>query len=779
MASQGTLAEPKTDAVGLLRAALERRHLDARMALVANKGAPGKRIILFHELIEVAIRDPADVQRSLLELLGSLHSADVNLVFWVHGDGRTLRLRFGVAHAADSQSPHRDALLRRGLEGHLLGSKIEAIEVWDAGRSIVAVVPTHQRCGAILGIPGLSDGNSPAPTLDGALEALAGMRFDLFVYCTPMRDEELDVAESNLALISGQAHLLARQTISSSDAQSFSQSVSKGFSIATGTSDTVNWATSVQHGTSEVVQGPAEEAIGTMAGATLGTVLGGVAGFLTGGPIGVAYGVSIGGSGGAQLGGALAKAAHPQRTESESTTQQEGRSRTTSNTITNTESTADSLGLQLTRQLTLDVVNRQAGLLEDITERHLDRVRIGRGIGMWRTGAHLATSDEATLSVAGQLIIGALRGDGSHLEPLRLVPYTPESMATALLSLREGVEPRISALPHPIVPGAEQPATLLTSAEVGRWIGIPSHDLPGTPAREVVHFGRGGRILRQQQRDETTLALGPLVYGGRVSAVEMVCIPMKDLCGHVFVAGTTGAGKTTTIREVLRGLAERRVPFIVLEPAKSEYLELFEELRAAGHRPIRFELSPDKAGPDVQQLRLNPFAAPSGLPLGRHVEALKILLRSCFEMQESLPQLLEKVLFEVYADRGWKDLVTPITEAEIAARGFPSFADFLEPVTSRRPAAWSRIERAVAEFRYEDRVEKNLVAALTARIESFRRGLKGSVFVREEVSFADLLLRPCFINVSDFNEPDIRRFLLSSLFLRLYAERAAAARRDP
>jgi DNA helicase HerA-like ATPase len=395
---------------------------------------------------------------------------------------------------------------------------------------------------------------------------------------------------------------------------------------------------------------------------------------------------------------------------------------------------------------------------------------------MWRTSAHLATGDDAALNVVGHLLLGALRGDGSHLEPLRLVPYTQESMQVALASLRDGMQPRIGGPAHPVVPGAEQPETLLTSEELGRWLGIPSHDLPGLPAREVAHFGRGGRGMQEQRLDPMTLPLGPLVYGGRVSAFERVGIPMTELCGHAFVAGTTGAGKTTTIREILRGLAERSIPFIVLEPAKSEYLDLFEELRSAGHRPIRFELSPILEAPDVQPLRLNPFAAPAGLPLGRHIEALKILLRSCFEMQESLPQLLERVLFDVYQDRGWNDLVKPVTEAEIATRGFPTFSDFLEPVVSRRTAAWSRIQRAVAQFQYEDRVEKNLVAALTVRMQSFLRGLKGNIFVQEERSFTELLQRPCFINLSDINEPDIRRFLLSSLFLRLYAERAAESR---
>lgn len=777
MAVRPALASHLGDPIHLLRWALERRHLDPNRPLVATGDLPEARKLVFHELVEVAIGDPAALQRSIVELLGALHAARVELVFWIHGDRRTLQLRFGVVHKQGVHASHVDLLLRRGLEGHLLGSKFESVDVFDNSRSVDVVLKHHERCGAILGIPGKGRQEDPVPTLDGALEALSGIKFDLIIQCSPVGVEVLDVAKSNLALIAGNAHMLARQNFSSADAQSFSEAVSSGYSIAEGTSETVSWSTTITNSTSEVTQGPGEKAVGALAGMTLGAVLGGVAGFFTGGPMGAFNWAQAGARGGGVLGGALADSAYPTKTKSESTSTQNGGSTTHSATTTRTENSTNTFGSQFTRQLSLEVVNRQAGLMEEVAERHLERMRVGQGTGMWNTAAHLATADDATLQVAGHLLLGALRGEESHLEPLRLVPYTPDSAQTALNALRRGAVPRVRASAHPVVPGAEQPATLLTAEELGRWLSIPSHDLPGTPAREVVYFGRGGRLL--QADEESAIPLGPLVYGGRESSTERLAIPTRDLCGHAFVAGTTGAGKTTTIREILRGLTIGKVPFLVLEPAKSEYLDLFEELRKGGHRPLRLELAPSEVSEDVRPLRLNPFAAPPGLPLGRHVEALKILLRSCFEMQESLPQLLERVLFSVYADRGWKDLAAPVTCEQVAARGFPTFEDFFEKVPSRRTTPWTRIEREVAAFGYENRVEKNLVAALSVRLESFRRGLKGQVLVADEVAIPALLKRPCFINLADINEPDIRRFLLSSLFLRLHAERAAEARSRP
>ncbi len=166
------------------------------------------------------------------------------------------------------------------------------------------------------------------------------------------------------------------------------------------------------------------------------------------------------------------------------------------------------------------------------------------------------------------------------------------------------------------------------------------------------------------------------------------------------------------------------------------------------------------------------------MPLGRHVEAVKILLRSCFEMQESLPQILESVLFSAYRDRGWVDLSEDVKPDE--ARPFPTMASLLEnvPPASGLGRGVSRPERIVSDLGYDERASASLTAAITVRLGSFLRGFKGQIFAGDELDFTKLLTQPVFVELSDVNEPDIRRFLLGALVLRIYGERAAAARRE-
>lgn len=62
-------------------------------------------------------------------------------------------------------------------------------------------------------------------------------------------------------------------------------------------------------------------------------------------------------------------------------------------------------------------------------------------------------------------------------------------------------------------------------------------------------------------------------------------IAAADLRAHTLVTGLTGMGKSTTIREML---SQAAVPFLVLEPAKSEYRNcgLTESLSAFTRREM-------------------------------------------------------------------------------------------------------------------------------------------------------------------------------------------------
>ena len=99
---------------------------------------------------------------------------------------------------------------------------------------------------------------------------------------------------------------------------------------------------------------------------------------------------------------------------------------------------------------------------------------------------------------------------------------------------------------------------------------------------------------------------------------------------HVFIAGTTGSGKTTTCHTLIK---KADMPFLVIEPAKTEYRCLINQ---KGSDIVIFTLGNEQVAP----FRLNPFELIPGEVISGHVDMIKATFTSAFPMEASMPQIL-------------------------------------------------------------------------------------------------------------------------------------------
>lgn len=56
---------------------------------------------------------------------------------------------------------------------------------------------------------------------------------------------------------------------------------------------------------------------------------------------------------------------------------------------------------------------------------------------------------------------------------------------------------------------------------------------------------------------------------------QKVELDVKKLASHIFVTGSTGSGKSNTVYQLLSELNKNDVNFMVIEPAKGEYKNVF------------------------------------------------------------------------------------------------------------------------------------------------------------------------------------------------------------
>ncbi|MBN1656507.1 MAG: ATP-binding protein [Deltaproteobacteria bacterium] len=198
-----------------------------------------------------------------------------------------------------------------------------------------------------------------------------------------------------------------------------------------------------------------------------------------------------------------------------------------------------------------------------------------------------------------------------------------------------------------------------------------------------------------------------VVLGMSLERQTEIALPLGDLSRHAFVAGVTGSGKTITMFNVLQQLATENIPFIVLEPAKSEYralagfTELYSKLRI--YTPGRDGLSP---------LRLNPFAFEPHIPLATHISGLSAAFTCALDLFSPLPTILEGTLWDLYESRGWREY-----DLGSAEHSLPRVSDLADAVCSN-----------IDSMGYDPEARDRLNGAIRSHFIRLSRGSVGRLF---------------------------------------------------
>ncbi|MDH6132316.1 hypothetical protein P3T37_001701 [Kitasatospora sp. MAA4] len=381
--------------------------------------------------------------------------------------------------------------------------------------------------------------------------------------------------------------------------------------------------------------------------------------------------------------------------------------------------------------------------------RQLDHFTDAQGIGAWRTSVYLL-GDAEGYPEAASLWRAVFSGAHSVPEPVRVwdreeVPELAAAWAMADPLAEATAPPGLYRQPF-------QHQTLLTSRQLAAYVHFPAEETNGFAVTVVPDFD-----AVPPPADSRTAVLGTIVEHQRVTGVEYGIDPDK-LTRHAFVTGVTGSGKTNTVFHLLREISGRGIPFLVLEPAKTEYRSLLRD-QALGAQLQVFTLGDETTSP----FRLNPFEVPPGIPVAVHLDLLRSVFHASFGMWTPLPQVLEISLHEVYADCGWD--VTSNTNrrlngsdgAEDRSVAFPTLGDLLR-----------KVEEVVPRLGYEEKVTGDLRAALSTRLNSLRAGGKGRMLDVQRSLPIDLLLAgPSVLELENLGDDDDKAFLMGLLIIRL------------
>ena len=385
-----------------------------------------------------------------------------------------------------------------------------------------------------------------------------------------------------------------------------------------------------------------------------------------------------------------------------------------------------------------------------LLEGSLAAMSEAQATGSWRTAVYLL-GDENSYYRLASVWQSTFSGDASLPEPVRV------------WQSREAVELAAAwALPDltgPTPPGHYQHPftyqTLLTSTQLAAYIHLPVLETAGFRIELVPDFD----IVPRPVQPKEGLSLGQVVDRTRLTS-SAYWIGLNDVNRHALVAGVTGSGKTNTLFHILTQLWQRRIPFLVLEPAKTEYRSLMASPLVGGDLRI-FTLGQEQVSP----LRINPFEVEPGVSVATHIDLLKSVFNASFGMWNPLPQVLERCLHAVYRDYGWDPVRGTNRRLEpgapLSEQAFPTLTDLHD-----------KVGEIANSLGYEEKVTSDIKAGLMTRLNSLRVGGKGVMLdTQRSIPMAELLSRPTVIELEPIGDDDEKAFLMGLLLIRLYEHR--------
>ena len=565
------------------------------------------------------------------------------------------------------------------------------------------------------------------------------------------------------SLCSGTSHTIS-DTVSTTttDGTSQSSSVTDGTQKTKGVSGGINGGVGSSSGTSVTKVSPVAGGIAgilglggavasvaiPVAGAVIGPLLG-TAGRAIGGmaPSRTAFNSiarNIGGSMGVNDSWGTSHSATEQTGTSHSTS--DGTSHGTSDTISQQEShgTTDTRGMGRTQQV--ELCNKSVEELLERIENQLKRAKESEDYGCYKCAAYFLSSTPSTAILAANTYRALMVGEGSSVESGAVNVWQNDEAQVAQLReyLKRFMHPVFA---RPLWEGAPDsllytPATLVSGRELPMHLGLPTRSVHGLPIIEHAEFGRN--VPDETVPDADKMELGKIYHMGREEKADLI-LNRQALTAHTFITGSTGSGKSNTVYELLRQLDAGGVNFMVIEPAKGEYKNVFggrEDVHVFGTNPKITEL-----------LRINPFRFPEEIHVLEHIDRLIEIFSVCWPMYAAMPAVLKNAMLQAYEVCGW-NLET--SENEYNKDLFPTFQDLLTELVD-----------VIEHSAYDKEVKNNYRGSLETRVRSLANGLNGQIFSADEIPEKQLFDENTIVDLSRVGSLESKSLIMGILIMRL------------
>ena len=717
----------------------------------------GKNVRLF-KITEMAYEKDEFASHKFATVFSTLSSVSCSVLLIVDSDGQKTSFYMGIrSRDAGHDTYTIKKTLKQAIQGQFPGVKIEDKYENPDIQKLTAGIATNG-IASVSCVANVKDNENRlnqafVQGLEKFALSMQGKKYTAVILANNTSREQLVKLRKDYETIYTQLSPFASKQVSyaTNSSTTLSEAVShtstQGTSTTDGRTSTTGESTTFTNGTSESTSSPTGASIAiSLAASALGTYFAG--------PVG------------AWAGGMVASAFNKNKTNgtNSSTTKGSSTSEGISETYSENQSLSDgqtrTTGSQTGTSQTVTLTQQDksiGGILERI-DTQLKRIREFESLGMWECAAYFMAEKLSIAEIAAASYKALMSGENSGVEASAINLWSKSGNEYRKEMRASQVAMYVKNFMHPVFKYRSAngdipvtPGTFVSGNELALHMGLPRHSVRGFPVIEHASFSP--EIVRydseaSEHMIDLDIGLGSVFNMGS-DAPGLVSLDRESLTMHTFITGSTGSGKSNTVYVMLKELMENKIKFMVIEPAKGEYKNVFgnrEDVAVLGTNPNYSKL-----------LKINPFRFPAEVHVLEHIDRLLDVFNVCWPMYAAMPAVLKDALSNSYESCGW-DL--DLSKNRYSSEVFPTFPDLLAELTD-----------VVSNSAYSQETKGDYIGALSTRVKSLTNGLNGQIFTTDETDNDLLFDENIIIDLSRVGSLETKALIMGILLIRLHEHR--------
>lgn len=709
---------------------VQKMDLDGSYERIADIGYPpddaGLRVnadMCFFKVEKLSYDEEYPRREAFENVLDSLDNEAFNFVYILSGDATGVDLHIGVVKNHRKNKPTLSAvnygeIIENAFEGNFSGSTLRRLNADELQRTVIDQARQYKSAGIISGVPSINEQESGEDYdfqgIDRLINSMLGQKWRIIVVCEPVSQGEILRIKDDVYELYNRLSIYAKASIQKSINNGTGVSFGRNVSNAHGKNR--NWSESDSE--------------------------------------------------------SKGKSSREGRKSSQ-TSKQFGKGGGTSDTKTVGDNWSYNQNRGTTEAVTIEMANKHAQeLMQYIDDELLPRIKEGYGKGLFKTSLFYMGDKTTTANRLKLSIMSLFQGDKSNFSPLIAQdlkldePISLKALKSYQNSFYEMKEYSLDAatlLSKPVDPEfGLSISAYLTGSEASILAGLPQREVPGIVLNESVDFGLNEHVID----NDSAVDMGVVVQKGRKLSIRF-SLKKDSLLKHTFVAGVTGQGKTTTCHKLL---SAANIPFLVIEPAKTEYRTLVQEKNKAKFGDVHvFTLGNESIAP----FRINPFELIKGEVISAHIDMVKATFTSAFPMEASMPQILEEAIVKCYENKGW-NLDTNSNNTyddpfgDDKEKSFPIMSELLE-----------QMRTIVKEKGFSAQMQADYEGSLVSRLSNLTVGAKGRMLnCPYSTDFKFIAYNKVVLEMEELKSPEDKALFMGFILSRLSATIKEEHKRD-